>query len=556
MKKVSLGTTDFKEIIDNNHYFVDKTLIVKEFLEDSGKIVLIPRPRRFGKTFNLSILRYFLEKKKEDTSYLFKGTKIEGFKEIMKKQGKYPLIYITFKDDKHREFESFLGIMKYKIADIYEKFGYIYEKLSPKDKKYFDSIVNLECEQFLLETSLFKLSEFLNTYHNQKVIILIDEYDTPIHEGYFNGYYSEIIGFMRNFLSSALKDNINLEKAMLTGILRVAKESIFSGLNNLAIYTILNEGYSDKFGFTEIEILELLKYYNLDSQLNEFKKWYNGYIFGSTTIYNPWSVLSYINEPSRYFMPYWVNTSENKIIKTLLAEGDEEVKLGLEGLYNGGYVESIINEDTVMADINSGNENLWSFLLLSGYLKPIDKRFDELMNMFVYKLKIPNIEIKTLYNSIIAKWFKEGFIANDFTKMLKALTIGEIELFEEYFSEYVMNSFSYFDISGKNPERVYHAFILGTLVSLSGTHEIVSNRESGLGRYDVSLIPKDINRPGIIMEFKSIRMSSKYTIEDKIHEAINQVNKKLYDTELKNRGISLYLLCVNIEFFPHREVVF
>lgn len=539
MKRISLGTSDFKEIIDNDSYFIDKTLIVKEFLEDSGKIVLLPRPRRFGKTLNLSILRYFLEKSSKDTSYLFKGLKIEKETEIMKKQGQYPLIYLTFKNEKHSCFNNFIESMENNISSVYKHFYYIYDSLNfQDDKDYFDNIINRRATKPELEISLFRLTEMLNRYYKKKVIILIDEYDTPIHEGYFKNYYAEIIGFMRNFLSAALKDNVNLEKALITGILRVAKESIFSGLNNLAVYSILSEGYSDKFGFTEKETLALLKYYNLDKKLDEFKTWYNGYIFGTTTIYNPWSVLSYISRPDRYFMPYWVNTSENSIIKTLLAQGDEDIKLGLETLYNGGFIETTVNEDIVMSEISEGKENIWSFLLLSGYLKATDKYMDEDINLFKYKLTIPNTEIKILYRDIIKKWFMEGFISNDFTNMLKALVIGEVELFEEYFSEYILKSFSYFDISGQNPERVYHAFILGMLVSLSSTHEIVSNRESGLGRYDVSLIPKDISKPGIIMEFKSIRINSKMTLEKGMDNALNQINKKLYDTELINRGVS------------------
>ena len=387
------------------------------------------------------------------------------------------------------------------------------------DKNYYNNIINRSCTIQDLEVSLFKLSKFLKEYYGKKVIILMDEYDTPIHEGYFKNYYAQVIGFMRNFLSSALKDNLNLEKAMITGILRVAKESIFSGLNNLEVYTLLGEGYSDKFGFTEGEILELLKYYNLDKKIDKFKEWYNGYIFGKTTIYNPWSVLSYINKPDREFVPYWVNTSENSIIKSLLAEGTEDVKVGLETLYNGGYVETAINEECVMAEISNGEENLLSFLLLSGYLKATDKFMDETTDLFVYKLVIPNKEIRILYRDIIRKWFNESYVSNDFNNMLKALVLGEIELFEEYFSQYILKSFSYFDISGENPERVYHAFILGILISLGSTHEIVSNRESGLGRYDLSLIPKDNTKPGIIMEFKSIRINSKNTLEDgmKLH---------------------------------------
>ncbi len=496
--------------------FIDKTLIIKEFLEDSGKIVLLPRPRRFGKTLNLSIIRYFLEKTEEDTSYLFKNLNIEKEKEIMKKQGKYPLIYLTFKDDKHRNFENFIDIFRFKISDEYSRFMFLLDKLDEQNKQYFNDILFRRASVSQLEISILKLSEYLNKYYNHKVIILIDEYDTPIHHSYFEGYYDEMVGFTRNLLSACLKDNINIEKAMITGILRVAKESIFSGLNNLKVYTLLKKEYSQVFGFTEDEINKLLLYYNEVDKREEFKKWYNGYNFGQTTIYNPWSTLYYLSSVDKYFMPYWINTSENKIVKTLLAKGDEDIKLGLENLYKGGYVETTINEDVVMKEIDNGEENIWSFLLLSGYLKVVDKYFEN--KKFVYKLKIPNEEITCLYENIIGKWFIEGYGSNDYNNMLKALTIGDIELFEEYFSMYMLNSFSYFDTSGNNPERVYHAFVLGMLVSLS-------------------LIPKDNTKPGIIMEFKSLRINSKKTLEDAMEKAIEQVNKKLYETELKNRGI-------------------
>lgn len=480
MKKINLGNSDFKEIIDKNGYFIDKTLIIKEFLEDDGKIVLLPRPRRFGKTLNLSILRYFLEKSDEDKKHLFDGLKIEKETDIMEHQGKSPVLYLTFKDDKHKNFEAFINIMKYRMCGIYEEFKFIYESLSDEEKSYFDKILKLEASEDLLEIALLRLSKMLNRYYNQKVILLIDEYDTPIHHSHF-------------------------------------------------------EGYSDFFGFTEEEINNLLIDFNSLDEIQKFKAWYNGYIFGNKTIYNPWSTLYYLSEREREFKPYWVNTSENSIIKSLLAKSNRDIKQGLEILYNGGVIETTINEDIVMSDIDKKKENIWSFLLLSGYLKYISKRYDD--RKIYYTLAIPNEEIMCLYEGVIEDWFSEGFISSDYEDMLKALILGEVEIFEEYFSSYVLNSFSYFDIAGQNPERVYHAFILGILVSLSSTYEVVSNRESGLGRYDVCLIPKDTSQIGIIMEFKSITINSKMDLEKGMEKAIEQINKQLYDTELKTRGV-------------------
>lgn len=535
VKRLPLGISDFKELIDGDKYFVDKTLIVKEFLEDNGKVVLLPRPRRFGKTLNLSIIRYFLEKCDENRRYLFNGLNIEKETGLMTKQGKYPVIYLTFKDDKHNNFENFIEMFRHKISSLYSSFNFLNDSLDDIEKRYFNDILYRKSSQSELEISLFKLSEYLNKYYNEKVVILIDEYDTPIHEGYFKEYYAEIIGFMRNFLSAALKDNLALEKAMVTGILRIAKESIFSGLNNLAVYGLLSEGYSDKFGFTEVEIEKILLDFNINDEANEFKEWYNGYIFGNTTIYNPWSVLSYISERNRGFMPHWVNTSENSIIKELLSKADNDIKLGLEKLHAGEYIETTINENIVMTEIDKSSENIWSFLLLSGYLKAYDKRIDKIKHY--YKLKIPNNEILSLYEDIIAKWFTESYVESDFNKMLKALVIGDIEFFEEYFSDFVLSSFSYFDVSGKNPERVYHAFVLGILVALDNTHYVLSNRESGLGRYDISLVPKDITKKGVIIEFKSVMKKSKNSIEEHLEDALNQIENNKYEMELLDREI-------------------
>lgn len=314
-------------------------------------------------------------------------------------------------------------------------------------------------------------------------------------------------------------------------------ESIFSGMNNLAVYSLLSYRYSDKFGFTEEETVELLKYYNLHEKIEDFKKWYNGYIFGETTIYNPWSVLSYINEPKREFMPYWVNTADDKIIRRLLAKGDAETKQNLENLYNKGYVETVINEDTIMSEIDKSENNIWSFLLLSGYLKVISKSFNNKINLFVYKLAIPNIEIETLYTTIIDKWFGDCNINSQYNSMIKALIIGDIKNFNKLFKRCVMESFSYFDTKGQDPENVYHAFVLGMLVSLNGIYEVRSNRESGIGRYDVCLIPKDITKLGIIFEFKRYDIEDEETIEEILNEALQQIEDKKYDTELKALGV-------------------
>ena len=537
MKKIALGESDFRSIIENNEYFVDKSLLIKEIFEDSSRIILIPRPRRFGKTLNLSMIRYFVERCDEDRRYLFNNLLIEKEKDIMKRQGIYPTIYLTFKDEKHDKFEDFQMKLAFFVSEIYKKHYYLYESLTFQvDKDYFDKIINKVSTKAELEMSLKNLSKYLYDYYGEKIIILIDEYDTPIQHSYFSGIYDDTIAFMRNFLSNTLKDNIYLEKALLTGILRVARESIFSGLNNLDVYSILKEGYSDKFGFTEVEIEKMLNDFNIVKEKDEFKRWYNGYLFGNTVIYNPWSTLSYLKDKNEYFMPYWVNTSENKIIKTILAKGSDGLKKSFEELLKGNTIETTIDENIIMADIEANENNVWSFLLLSGYLKVVDKIRKE--DEIYYEVAIPNVEVKHMYNKIIKDWASESYVSSEYNEMLKALINFDYEVFEEIFIDYVEKSLSYFDVSGEEPERVYHGFVLGMLVALNNTHYVLSNRESGYGRYDVMVIPKDITKPGIIIEFKRARKNNKKTIEQLIEEAKKQIEDKKYETELLSRGIT------------------
>ena len=537
MKKIALGESDFRSIIENNEYFVDKSLLIKEIFEDSSRIILIPRPRRFGKTLNLSMIRYFVERCDEDRRYLFNNLLIEKEKDIMKRQGIYPTIYLTFKDEKHDKFEDFQMKLAFFVSEIYKKHYYLYESLTFQvDKDYFDKIINKVSTKAELEMSLKNLSKYLYDYYGEKIIILIDEYDTPIQHSYFSGIYDDTIAFMRNFLSNTLKDNIYLEKALLTGILRVARESIFSGLNNLDVYSILKEGYSDKFGFTEVEIEKMLNDFNIVKEKDEFKRWYNGYLFGNTVIYNPWSTLSYLKDKNEYFMPYWVNTSENKIIKTILAKGSDGLKKSFEELLKGNTIETTIDENIIMADIEANENNVWSFLLLSGYLKVVDKIRKE--DEIYYEVAIPNVEVKHMYNKIIKDWASESYVSSEYNEMLKALINFDYEVFEEIFIDYVEKSLSYFDVSGEEPERVYHGFVLGMLVALNNTHYVLSNRESGYGRYDVMVIPKDITKPGIIIEFKRARKNNKKTIEQLIEEAKTQIEDKKYETELLSRGIT------------------
>ncbi|NFO31252.1 AAA family ATPase [Clostridium botulinum] len=538
-KNIQVGTSDFREIIKENYYFVDKSLLIKEFLENSAKVILTPRPRRFGKTLNMSMLKYFFDiENKDENKDLFKGLEIENEEEIMKMQGAYPVIFLTFKNEKHLSFENLQEGLKSVMYNIYMDHYYLLEseKLSQFDKERFKEILDRKGSIVEFSEALSNLMRYLNNHYNKKVIVLIDEYDVPIQESYLRGYYEEAIVLIRNILTAALKDNVYLEKSLVTGILRVAKESIFSGLNNIEVDSILGINFNDKFGFTEEQVINLLEYYNLSEKIDEVKKWYNGYIFGGKIIYNPWSVLNYIKNNEIGFMPYWINSSSNDLIKRLLSNGNEDTKKNLEELIKGNSIKKIVDDHVVMKDVEDDEENLWGFLTLSGYLKSVNKEL--IRGKFNCELKIPNEEVSIFYENLIEKWFKESLTSKKYSIMLNALITGDVETFAGFFKNFVLNNISYFDVSGEEPEKVYHAFVLGMIVSLSDKYEVKSNKESGYGRYDVMLIPKDTSKLGIIMEFKKIDDFMSKSIEKGIEEALNQIEENKYEAELRERNVS------------------
>ena len=537
-KTIQIGTSDFKELIEGNNYFVDKSLLIKEFIENGAKIILTPRPRRFGKTLNLSMLRYFFDiRTKDETKDLFSGLKIENEKEMMKLQGEYPVIFLTFKNQKYLNFENLEDGIKLLMSNIYMEHDYLLEsqKLSEFDKDKFKAILERKGSIVDFSEALSNLMRIMNKHYKQKVIVLIDEYDVPIQESYLRDYYEEAIVLIRNVLTAVLKDNSDLEKAIVTGILRVAKESIFSGLNNLEVNTILRYSFNDKFGFTEGEVEELSNYYEATDEFESIKKWYNGYIFGGEIIYNPWSVLNYLKNRREGFMPYWINSSSNDLIKRLLLKGDNSLKLELEDLIEGNSINKVIDDNIVMSEVEDSNENIWSFLTLSGYLKAI--KTENIEGRLNCELKIPNKEVHIFYENLIEKWFKETLNNQKYNTMLKALITKDVEVFEEIFGDFVMRNMSYFDPSGEEPEKVYHAFVLGMIVSLADKYEVKSNKESGYGRYDVMLIPKDTSKLGIIIEFKRIKDIAPKTIDEGANEALKQIEEKEYEAELEDRNV-------------------
>jgi hypothetical protein len=549
-KKLPIGKSDFKNIIEDNYCYVDKTLLIKEIIDKGDTILLIPRPRRFGKTLNLSMLKYFYDccpaKGAEGTGSsnspkkLFTSLAIsKAGSEYLDKMGKHPVIFISFRTIKELDWETCWSKIKQLIQDEYSKHRCLLKckELEPSEKDYFKKIIDLKGNKGDYENSLEKLLIFLNRYYGERVVILIDEYDAPVHAGFNHDYYEEIINFMRNFLCAGLKDTDQyLEKSVITGIMRVAKESIFSGLNNPGVYTLLAEEFDDKFGFTEKELEALLKDYRLLEMYDQVQKWYNGYRFGEKIIYNPWSIINFLGSKGKELEPYWINTSDNQIVESLLSKGGKELKEELEQLIRGETIEKAIETNIVLKSIDSREDLLWSFLLMGGYLKQTAKRMDQTTGKMYYTLAIPNMEVRTIYIGIIDRYFTGKIENRKLEIMLKALIDGDVKLFEKMLRKVVTAVFSYHDFSGE-PEKVYHALVAGLLIWISNTHEIKSNRESGYGRYDIMIIPHDLTQTGYVIEFKTVDKEDNETVDTAVAAALAQIKEKKYDTELIERGI-------------------
>ena len=523
MKKgIGIGIEDFKKIIEEDCYYFDKTNYIEELLKDRTEIKLFTRPRRFGKTLNMTTLKYFFDvKNAEENRKLFKDLYIEK-SEYFKEQGQYPVIFITMKDLKKNTWEQMYFAAKSLISNLYNEFEYIREKLNEKDLIEFEKIW-FKKEDGDYDNSLRLLSEYLYNYYQKKVVLLIDEYDNPLVVANQNGYYKEAINFYRNLYSSALKTNSNLKMGVLTGIVQVAKEGIFSGLNNVITYNILKDKFETFFGLSEEEVEEALKYFEMTYEIEEVKRWYDGYKFGNSEVYNPWSIINYLSD--RGLQAYWVNTSDNALIYDNLKNSTVDVFNNLQTLFEGKEIKKEISPFFTFEEL-SKFDGIWQLMVYNGYLK-ISKKLsnDE------YMIKIPNYEIQT--------FFKKGFIdkflvsGNYFNPMMDALLDGDIEEFERRLQNIFLVNTSFYDLKG---EKVYHSLFLGMLIWLRDKYEVKSNGERGHGRYDAMLVPLDKIKPAYLFEFKVSKTIK--GLNAKAEEALTQIKEKQYDAGLKELGIS------------------
>jgi len=535
-RPLPIGVSDYVRA-QSEYYYVDKTLLIKEFLDQKPLVSLFTRPRRFGKTLNMDMLRVFFEISDEDTSQYFVDKAIwKCGEEYRKHQGKYPVIFLTFKDVKFDSWEETVV----KIRGLLQKeFGRHQEllnssKLAEYEKAYFAKVLKEEASEVEMSEALERLSQMLATHYGKAPIIIIDEYDTPIQEGYSKDFYDEIIGFMRNFFSGAFKDNKNITYGFLTGILRIAQESIFSGLNNLTVNSVMDDEYDEFFGFTSSEVRKMLEYYGVADKEDELREWYDGYLFGSTEIYNPWSVINYI---SRGCIPqaYWVNTGKNEVLEDVLTIATDDITERLYALLRGERVIARIDQNVVYRSLAEDPANIYSLLLVAGYLKTPKKEL-QADGAYLCEVSIPNKEIAAVYKSeILSHLMQIGAITRTTANMIaESLYVNDVKKLQKAISEYMDKSISFYDAGA---EGFYHGLMLGLIALLDNQYRIKSNRESGDGRYDISLIPREKKYPGIIMELKWKSGLEEAELEELSVDALNQIDEKRYDLELKEDGI-------------------
>ena len=544
-KTVAIGIQDFYKIIEGDCFYIDKTYFIKEWWESRDDVTLITRPRRFGKTLTMSMLECFFSVQYAKNSQVFSGLSIWKYEKYRKLQGIYPVINLSFANVKGGDYSNIRRMLCQIITNLYVENAFLKNEdvLDERDKEFFNNIsANMSDSEVKL--SIYQLSKFLYQYYGKKVIILLDEYDTPMQEAYLGGYWEELAGLFRGLFNSAFKTNPYLERAVLTGITRISKESIFSDLNNLEVVTTTSDKYADVFGFTEEEVFQAMEEMGLGDQKEEVKRWYDGFNFGKKKdIYNPWSIINFLDK--KKVAPFWVNTSSNGLVGKLLKEADSRIKEKMEELLKGNSINSEIDEEMIYSRLGKKPDAIWSFLLAGGYLKVLhfeDHRAFQTLGRRrpEYELSLTNLEVHYMFEDMVSGWFEED--AANYNDFIKALLLGDVKAMNIYMNRVALNTFSYFD-TGKSsstaePERFYHGFVLGLLVDLADRYILTSNRESGFGRYDVLLEPLNKEERGIIIEFKVHDPEDEKTLQDTVRSALKQIEEKNYGQELKKRGIS------------------
>lgn len=532
-KPLAIGVDDFRELIDKSYYYVDKTMLIKELTDNRGKACLFTRPRRFGKTLTLSMIQTFFETGIDNRKY-FEHLKIlsagERYSSLM---GCYPVINLSLKSAKQPTFEMAYGSLINTLAKEFDRHSYLTrsDALNSEEQTRFEYLMLKKSTDIEYAQSLSFLSGCLEKHHRQKVIILIDEYDVPLENAYFSGFYAQMVSFIRSLFESALKTNPSLEFSVIAGCLRISKESIFTGLNNLEIFSVLNHSYAEYFGFDESEVLQMLDFYNISNKYDEIRQWYDGYLFGDTDTYNPWSVINYVKaaatNPTSLPRPYWANTSSNSIIRVLVEQADSTVKQEIESLIAGRTIDKPVHEDITYEDIDKTQDNLWNFLFFTGYLKRVQERLED--DAIFLTMAIPNMEIRYIFKNTVLDWFQDTLKNQNRSNLYHAILDGSPDCFSEIVSEYLMESISFYDFA----ENYYHGFLTGLLQGFPG-YAILSNRESGEGRPDILLKSPSLRKPAIIMEIKLAHSID--DMEPACDRALAQIESRNYQAALYEEG--------------------
>ncbi|MCM1145521.1 MAG: ATP-binding protein [Blautia sp.] len=536
-RTIAIGQQDFETVRERGYFYIDKTSFIREWWDSGDSVTLITRPRRFGKTLTMSMLEKFFSVGYENRADLFEGLDIWKDESYRKLQGTYPVIFLSFADIKETSFQDARKMICYNIEQLYNKYAFLLEGnlLNDKEKNFFRN-VTAQMENYIAASSLKTLSSYLYRYYGRKVIILLDEYDTPMQEAYINGYWQELAELTRSLFNATFKTNAYLERAIMTGITRISKESVFSDLNNLQVVTTTSESYADCFGFTENEVFAALNEFALADQKQKVKDWYDGFAFGmKKDIYNPWSIINFLKE--RKAGSYWANTSSNNLIEKLLRESNPDIKQSFEQLLGGGALNMEIDEQIVYNQLPVKKNAIWSLLLAGGYLKVSGTTFVEDAGRTYYELMLTNKEVRIMFENMIQNWFSEN---GNYNAFIKALLLDDVKAMNLYMNRVALETFSYFDTgktaSLEEPERFYHGFVLGMMVELSDRYVLTSNRESGFGRYDVMLEPKRPEDNAYILEFK-VQDTEEKELYDTVQEALRQIDRKDYAANLVAKGI-------------------